>query len=187
MKTSIKYIAALVVVIAIALMFWNNQSTAHAQSPCKSFEAIGQMLIPTTKPLETGHRWGGDVYIKMGDEYLQGLISGDDGQVVRQPNTGHGRGGLYIIGFNCTPDTPHWTCAETIRITVLNSIFGPTAPIYDQYQGNSAYFDGGTGRFQYATGNVRLSGPYIVWNTGGTPPRTGRFNPEINGQICGVE
>ncbi len=188
MRTTIKYIAGLVAVIAIALLFRADINSVQAQAPCQSFEALGQMIIPTQQPLETGHRWGGQIYIKMGDEYLQGLISGDDGQVVRQPNTGHGRGGLYIIGFNCTAGTPHWTCAETIRIAVPNSIFGPTAPIYDQYQGNSAYFDGGTGRFEYATGNITLNGPYIVWNTpGGPTPRTGRFNPELKGHICGVE
>ncbi len=177
----------LISLTALALLFWSGANSIQAQAPCQSFEAVGQMLIPTTKPLETGHRWGGDVYIKMGDEYLQGLFWGDDGVVVRQPNTGHVSDGVYIIGFNCTPGTPHWTCTETIRIDVTNSIFGATAPIYDQYQGNSAYFNGGTGRFQYATGNVTLSGPYIVWNTGGTPPRNGRFNPEIKGHICGVE
>ena len=187
MKISIRNFAGLIAVIAIALLFWAYTNSTRAQAPCKSFDALGQMIIPTTNPLETGHRWGGQIYIKMGDEYLQGLTSGDDGEVVRLPNTGHGKGGLYIIGFNCTPGTPHWTCAETIRIEVPNSIFGATAPIYDQYQGNSAYINGGTGRFQYATGNVTLNGPYIVWNTGGTPPRTGRFNPEINGNICGVE
>lgn len=187
MKTIIKYFGGLIGVIAISFSFWANISSTPAQAPCRSFEALGQMLIPTTRPLETGHRWGGDIYIKMGDEYLQGLISGDDGEVVRQPNTGHGKGGLYLIGFNCTAGTPHWTCAETLRIAVPNSIFGSTAPIYDQYQGNSAYFDGGTGRFQYATGNITVNGPYIVWNTGGTPPRTGRFNPELNGHICGIE
>lgn len=148
------------------------------------------MLIPTTKPLETGHRWGGDIYIKMDDEYLQGLISGEDGTVVRQPNTGHGSDGLYVIGFNCLPPAEGtvWTCSSKIRIVVPNSIFGPTAPIYDQYQGNSAYFDGGTGRFQYTYGNLTFRGPYIVWNTNlPKPPRTGRFNPELKGHICGVE
>lgn len=188
MKLSIKMVLGLTAVLAIALIFWFSQSSTQAQAPCQSFDALGQMLIPTQQPLETGHRWGGQIYIKMGDEYLQGLISGDDGEVVRLPNTGHGKHGLYIIGFNCTAGTPHWTCAETINIKVPNSIFGATAPIYDQYQGNSAYFDGGTGRFQYATGNITLNGPYIVWNTpGGPTPRTGRFNPELKGNICGVE
>ena len=187
MRLSIKIVSGFVATAAIALLIWFSTGPAQAQPDCVSFDALGQMIIPTTNPLETGHRWGGQVYIKMGDEYLQGLISGDDGTVVRQPNTGHGKHGLYIIGFNCIAGTPHWTCSDTINIEVPNSIFGPTAPIYDQYQGNSAYFDGGTGRFQYAYGNVTLNGPYIVWNTGGTPPRTGRFNPEINGHICGVE
>jgi hypothetical protein len=150
MKTSIRHFASIAAAITIALAFGAQTVSVRAQSPCRSFEAIGQMLIPTTKPLETGHRWGGDIYIKMGNEYLQGLISGEDGEVVRQPNTGHGSDGLYLIGFGCVAGTPHWTCTDTIRITVPNSIFGPTAPIYDQYQGNSAYFDGGTGRFAAA-------------------------------------
>jgi hypothetical protein len=185
MKKTLRYIAGLIVAASVVFAF--GVPAVRAQSPCRTFEGIGQMLIPTTTPLETGHRWGGDVYLKMGDEYLQGLISGEDGTVVRQPNLGHGTDGLYIIGFGCVPGTPHWTCTDTIRIAVPNSIFGPTAPIFDQYQGNSAYFDGGTGRFQYASGGLTFGGPYIVWNTGGTPPRTGRFNPELKGHICGVE
>ena len=187
MKREITIVLGLIATLAMDLYLGSGFGLVQAQSTCESFDALGQLIIPTTNPLETGHRWGGQVYIKMGDEYLQGLISGDDGTVVRQPNTGHGRDGLYIIGFNCVAGTPHWTCTDTINIQVPNSIFGPTAPIYDQYQGNSAYFSGGTGRFQYAYGDVTFNGPYIVWNTGGTPPRTGRFNPEINGHICGVE
>ena len=187
MKFPIKFLVGLIASMAVTLILWSNTGSTQAQSACKSFDALGQLIIPTTNPLETGHRWGGQIYIKMDDEYLQGLISGDDGVVVRKTNLGHGTDGLYIIGFNCVTGTPHWTCTDTINIEVPNSIFGATAPIYDQYQGNSAYFNGGTGRFENAFGDITFSGPYIVWNTGGTPPRTGRFNPEMNGQICGVE
>lgn len=186
MRTSIKFICIFIATVAISLLIWTGIGPIQAQSNCASFDALGQMLIPTTQPLAVGHRWGGDVYIKMGDEYLRGLISGDDGTVVRMPNTGRGKDGLYIIGFDCVPGTPTWTCSDTINIEVPNSIFGPGAPIYDQYQGNSAYFNGGTGRFEFVTGQTTFGGPYIVWNTGGTPPRNGRFNPEMNGQICGV-
>ena len=186
MKFSIGITMGLFTVFVLGLLLWPDSNEAQAQASCKSFDALGQLIIPTTNPLAIGHRWGGQIYIKMGDEYLQGLISGDDGTVVRQPNTGHGKDGLYIIGFNCVSGTP-WTCTDTINLEVPNSIFGPAAPIYDQYQGNSAYFNGGTGRFQDAYGNVSFSGPYIVWNTGGTPPKTGRFNPELNGHICGIE
>lgn len=187
MKLSYRSILGLTGVLVIALFFSSDMATQKAQAPCETFDAIGQMLIPTAQPLAAGHRWGGEVYIKMGDEYLRGLISGDDGTVVRMPNTGHGKDGLYIIGFDCVPGTPAWTCSDTINIEVPNSIFGAVAPIYDQYQGNSAYFNGGTGRFEFVTGQTTLRGPYIVWNTGGTPPRNGRFNPEMNGRICGVE
>ena len=187
MKLPIRFLIVLLAATAVALVTWTNARSAKAQEACKSFDALGQLIIPTTNPLATGHRWGGQIYIKMGDEYLQGLISGDDGTVVRKPNLGHGTDGMYIIGINCVFGTPHWTCTDTININVPNSVFGPSAPIYDQYQGNSAYFNGGTGRFQNASGDITFRGPYIVWNTGGTPPRTGRFNPELNGNICGVE
>jgi hypothetical protein len=189
MKTSIRHFTGLIAVIAISLLIWTYTNSTQAQeAPCTSFDALAQEVIPTSNPLETGHRWGGQIYVKMGEEYLQGYISGDDGTVVRQPNTGHGKDGLTVIGFNCTPGTPHWECTDKIFISVPNSIFGATAPIYDRYQGNSAYFNGGTGRFEYATGNLTINGPYIVWNTpGGPTPRTGRFNPEINGRICGVQ
>ena len=174
MRLSIKFFSVLVAVAAISFLIWPSAGPSQAQSNCTSFEALGQMLIPTTQPLGAGHRWGGNVYIKMGDEYLRGLISGEDGTVVRQPNTGHGKNGLYIIGFDCVAGTPTWTCTDTINIEVPNSIFGPGAPIFDQYQGNSAYINGGTGRFEFATGNTTVSGPYIVWPTGGTPPFNAR-------------
>jgi hypothetical protein len=187
MTLSIRNISALVATSAIALLIWYGTGTTQAQSSCASFDGLGQMLIPTTKPLALGHRWGGDIYLKIGDEYLRGLISGEDGTVVRGPNTGHGKHGVYIIGFDCVAGNPTWTCADTIRIAVPNSIFGPGAPIFGQYQGNAAYIDGGTGRFEFVTGNTTFNGPYIVWATGATPPFNGRFNPEMSGQICGVE
>jgi hypothetical protein len=190
MKLSIRFLIVLIAVITITLIISLNTGSTQAQNSCKSFDAVGQLIIPTTNPLVAGYKWGGNVYVKMGEEYLQGLISGDDGLTVRQHNVGHATGGLYTIGFNCVgpvPGSTVWTCTDTIKIDVPNSIFGPGAPIFDQYQGNSAYFDGGTGRFASATGDITFRGPYIVWNTGGTPPRNGRFNPEINGTICGVE
>lgn len=187
MRLSIRIVSGLVATAAITLLIWSSTGPTQAQTSCTSFEGLGQMIIPTTNPLGVGHRWGGNVYIKMGDEYLRGLISGEDGTVVRGPNTGHGKDGLYIIGFDCVAGTPTWTCADTINVEVPNSIFGPSAPVFDQYQGNSAYIDGGTGRFEFATGNTTFSGPYIVWATGATPPFNGRFNPEMHGQICGVE
>lgn len=104
----------------------------------------------------------------MGDEYLRGLISGEDGTVVRQPNTGHGRDGRTVIGFNCVPGMPTWTCAETIELAVPKfDLRSRCANLRTRYQGNSAYINGGTGRFEYATGNITISGPYIVWATGG--------------------
>lgn len=188
MRGVISVVLALFVATAASILIWSNVGSTQAQSNCKSFDALGQMVIPTTKPLAPGHRWGGNIYIKMGDQYLHdGLISGEDGTVVRRPNTGHGKDGLYIIGFDCVAGTTNWMCADTINIAVPNAIFGPAAPVFDQYQGNSAYINGGTGRFENASGNITFSGPYIVWATGSMPPFNGRFNPEMNGQICGVE
>lgn len=187
MRSYIKIFSVLVATIAMSLVIWSGTESVQAQSDCESFDALGQMIIPTTNPLAAGHRWGGNIYIKMGDEYLRGLISGEDGTVVRHPNTGHGRGGRYVIGFNCVPGTPAWTCEETIELTVPNSIFGPGAPIFSRDQANSAFISGGTGRFEYASGNLTNSGPYIVWATGGTPPFNGRYNPEMHGHICGVD
>ena len=182
-----RFAAGLSTLAVIAVLLSLSTYPVIAQEYCNTFEAIGQLNIPTSNPLETGHRWGGQIFIKMGDEYLQGLISGDDGLVVRKSNLGHGSDGLYIIGFNCTAGTPHWTCTDTINIRVPNSVFGASAPIFDQFQANSAYFDGGSGRYANVAGNTTFSGPYIVWATGSVPPFNGRFNPEFHGQICGVD
>lgn len=182
-----RFVSGLAALLAIAVLLSLSTVSTRAQDYCNTFQAIGQLIIPTTNPLAPGHRWGGQIYIKMGDEFLLGLISGEDGQVVRKPNLGHGSDGLYIIGFNCTTGSPNWTCTDTINVRVPNSVFGGTAPIFDQFQANSAYFDGGTGRFANATGNTNFRGPYIVWPTGGMPPFNGRFNPEFFGQICGVD
>ena len=155
MKLPVRFVLGLVAVVAITLIVSLNTDSARAQESCKSFDAIGQLIIPTTNPLVAGNKWGGNVYVKIGDEYLRGLISGDDGVTVRKSNLGHATGGLYTIGFDCVAPGPGqtvWTCTDSIRIEVPNSIFGPGAPIYDQYQGNSAYINGGTGRFEFATG-----------------------------------
>src|SRR5512133_3026403 len=100
MKISLRLLIAFIAVTAVTIAIGPSTRSAQAQSPCKSFDAIGQMLIPTSQPLAVGHKWGGQIYIKMDDAYLQGLISGEDGTVVRTPNTGHGKDGLYIVGFN---------------------------------------------------------------------------------------
>jgi hypothetical protein len=194
MKLPLKVVLGLIAIAALALIFWPDMNTTQAQEPCKSFDAVGQLNLFVENPLPDGSVWGGQVYVKMGDEFLRGLISGEDGDVVDpnpQNNRRHGgmpTPGMTFLGFNCGggtyPDVS--LCNDTIHIEVPNSIFGAKGPGFNQYQGNSAYINGGTGRFENATGNVTLSGPYINWKPA-VGNRIGAYNPEFNGHICGVE
>ena len=60
-----------------------------------------------------------------------------------------------------------------------------TGSVSGDYKG-AAKIVQGTGRFENASGNLDWAGPFIVWSPDGEN-FYGRFNPDIRGNICGVQ
>ncbi len=200
MKHAITIVFGIAIAVAISMLIWPN-STAQAQSGCKSFQAIGHAVLPSGTPLgltmpdgSSGDEWGGPAYAVLGSEFLVGVMSGNDGSYPPHPHVGQGRGGSYTLGFNCIPpgqpgnSTPYYLCADTLTYAVPNAVWpvtlvDPSASIgFGHYIGNSAKIAGGTGRFQGASGNLNASGPFIF----GPAFPVGRFSADISGNVCGV-
>jgi hypothetical protein len=153
-----------------------------------SFEAIAQAALPSSTPLfKTFDLWGGPVYGMLGSDVIpQGALSGNDGVDTWHKTVGIGRGGSYTI---CT-DYP--ICSDTFTYEVPNAVF-PAPPGQGglmRYSGNTAKIVQGTGRFQYATGNLNVSGPAIAWpdsNPGNPIGALGRWNASLPGKVCGID
>lgn len=186
MKLPIKVILGIIVVVTITSLFWPGFGAVQAQSSCKSFKAIAQATLPTSTRLAATDKWGGPLYAKLDDEFLLGIMSGNDGVVVRHGSIGEGSDGSYTIGFNCTSG-PLYSCTDTMTVAVPNSVFPTPPPVFGDFHANTARVAGGTGRFEFASGNLNFGGPFIVWAVAGTPPFNGRFNAELSGDICGIE
>jgi len=190
MKRTFTITLGLIAASAIALFFWPDHRSVQAQSGCKSFDALAQATLPTTRKLASTDKWGGPLFAKLGDELLPyGILSGNDGDKVQHGNIAQGINGKYVIGFNCTEPTtenPYWSCTDKLNVEVPISVFDSPPPLFGKYNGNTARVNGGTGRFANAYGNLNYSGSYTVWNT--TPQvDKGRFNADISGNICGIE
>lgn len=163
---------------------------ARAQQSCTDIRGIIQATLPSSYPLapETDV-WGGPIYFTLGGEFLVGGASGNDGG-----ESQHGaRGGRYQ-GYLCSPDLPGALgfpppCQDSFTYEVANSVFGfvPGKVGLGDYKGNTAKIISGTGRFQGASGNLNVAGPYILWNDSTSPfGVSGRWNGEFSGKICGI-
>lgn len=177
---TVVFIAAIVSFLIPAL-----GSKAQAQQNCPSFQAIlqGRFPLEAPLPLRDGDGWGGNVYGFLGDEPLVGIYSGDDGTVSWHKWVGMGKGGTYKFAFGPLDNNNTFTIVAT-QATFPNppGIF----PSGGMYQANWKIAQG-TGRFQYATGNMFAKGPYIVSTTDNWATVFGRWNAEITGNICGVQ
>jgi hypothetical protein len=92
--------------------------------------------------------------------------------------TGKGTNGSYTFVFG----------ADTFVVEIAHAAwpFPPGKAGLGYYRGQGKII-GGTGRFQNAWGNIDWEGPFIVWTPDGGVTWVGRFNPEIRGNICGVQ
>jgi hypothetical protein len=150
---------------------------AQAQQGCTEFRAIAQATLPTPHPMKADDTWGGDVYGTLGGQFLSGIFSGNDGNQSWQGAGGTGKDGSYTFVFG----------SDSFTMEVHAAFGFPPGKVgLGDYRGSAKIVPGtGTGRFQYASGNLEWAGPFIVWSQGEN--FYGRFNAEIRGNICGVE
>jgi hypothetical protein len=171
--------------VAVGTLLWPGPPSVQAQpSGCKSFQAIAQETLPTSTPLADKDVWGGPLFGMLGADLFVGVTSGNDGDEKWHGANGQGRVGSYTV---CA-DYPD--CRDTFTYLAKNSVFTspPGKNGIGRYVGNSATIVGGTGKFQYASGNLNVAGPFIVWPDTTSPfSFSGRWNGEISGTICGIQ
>lgn len=174
----------------LALWFASG-SDAQAQSDCRSFQAVAQAALPSSTPLaaQTGVAdvWGGPFSGILAEEFVQGVLSGNDGAKSQDPDIGIARGGQYTVGVGCTTKDGVLSCTDTFTYEVPVAVY-TRPPGFGHYTGDSAKIVRGTGRFQAATGNLNISGAFIAWPDPASPRgASGRWNAKIIGQLCGVQ
>jgi hypothetical protein len=187
MKHAITVSSGLILAVAIAMVLWPGPA-ARADPGCKSFQAIVQASVPSSTPLGlVKDVWGGPLYGVLGDEYLVGVMSGNDGVRESNANIGQKREGSYTLGFGCHAGAGKYECTDTITYEVANAVYTPP-PAFGRYIGNAVKIVSGTGRFQFASGNLNVNGSFIAWLDSSSPFKlSGRWNPEISGFVCGVQ
>lgn len=175
-----KTIIALTFVFAIAVAAFllpALRPRAQAQQACTEFRALGHGTLPTTHPLSPDDTWGADVWGTLGGQFVSGFVTGNDGNTFGHGVTGMGTSGSYTYVFG----------TDTFVVEIAHAAwpFPPGKLGLGYYRGAGKVVQG-TGRFHNASGNVDWEGPFIVWTPDGEN-YYGRFNPEIRGNVCGVE
>lgn len=189
MKRNVFAVTSVLVLAAAAILLISFAPPAHAQQSCTAFRGIAQATLPTSYPILPSDIWGGPIYASLGGEILLGGLAGNDGD----PSRHGGKAGAYRVDL-CPappPGAPVFplTCTDSFTYEVTNAVFGfaPGKAGLGNYIGNSAKIISGTGRFLDASGNLNISGPYILWPDSSSPfTVSGRWNGEFSGTICGV-
>ena len=187
-----KSVLAMTSVLAFAvgaILLIASSPQVQAQQSCMAFRGIAQTTLPTSYPILPTDVWGGPIYASLGGEVLLGGLAGNDGD----PSRHGGRAGTYRVDL-CPAPPPGapivpLTCSDSFTYEVTNAVFGfaPGKAGLGNYIGNSAKIVSGTGRFLNASGNLNISGPYILWPDSASPfTVSGRWNGEFSGTICGV-
>jgi hypothetical protein len=185
MRRTIAVVLRLVFVLAIGTFLGPDLEPVQAQpNGCRAFQAIAQATLPTSTPLIPADVWGGPLYGMLGDELFVGVFSGNDGDEKWRGAIGQGKGGSYTVCVG------YPTCSDSFTYEVRNAVF-PSPPGkggIGRYNGNTARIVQGTGRLQYASGSLNVTGPYIAWPDVASPfGFSGRWNVEIAGNICGIQ
>jgi len=184
MKREASHFFIIVFAVAVAALLCPAPSL-QAQQNCPSFHALLQyQLLNFDLLLRPGDDWGGYFYGYLGQEFLHGNGSGNDGTVTWHQHIGMGKGGSQFFDFGYDNDGNHNTFTT---FSTQGTFPNPPGqfPVGGTYQG-AHKIAAGTGRFANASGNLFIKGPYVVWDLDKALPQ-GRFNAEITGNICGVE
>ena len=170
--------------VAALVLLFVVPSVLLAQETCLNIRMIGQARLPAPELLRENDSWGGEVVAMITGEPgpLLGKFSGTDGDVIWRRVIGMGKDGSYRFDFGE---------AGTFTTHVTNAVY-PITPAklgFGYYQAAHKIAEG-TGRFQYATGNLLIAGTYLAWPLGDpndpNTPWTGRWNPDISGKICNI-
>jgi hypothetical protein len=177
--------------ISIRVMPWPARGQAQTDLECKSFQAIAQAVLPSSTPFAPPEAnkdvWGGPLFGMLGTEFVVGVLSGNDGEKSANGNIGQGLRGSYTVGFNCTELGGIYTCADTFTYEVPIAVW-TRPPGFGRYVGSTARIVAGTGRFQSASGYLTVYGIFGGWpDAASRIGMSGRWNPEISGQVCGVQ
>jgi hypothetical protein len=149
----------------------------HAQPGCATLRALGHGVLPTNHPINVEtDTWGGDVWATLGSEFLTGYFSGNDGTYFGHQNANQARDGQYVFVFGAD--------SFTFQVAQATFNFPPGKAGFGQYRGYGSIV-AGTGRFQYASGNIDWEAPFIAWSPDGIN-LDGRANFTIRGTICGI-
>lgn len=196
MKRTLFMTLGFIVALAVGgLLLPTLGSQANAGSNCKSFAALGHAVLTSSTPLALTDTWGGPIFIMLQDQFLglTSVLSGNDGEEIWRQHMGAGKGGSYTVGVNCSaPSAPGglYFCPDTFTYEVPKAVF-PSPPGQAGimfYMGNTAKIVGGTGKFYGASGNLNVRGPAIAWvDPASSIGFSGRWSPEISGNICGIQ
>jgi len=156
-------------------------SQAHAQQACATVRILVDEVLPAAHPIDPlNDTWGGDFWGTVGGEFVSGYMSGNDGTYFNHQNSNQARNGHDKFVFGAGADTFTYEIAEA----TFN--FPPGKAAFGQYKGHGN-IEAGTGRFQYATGNLNLEGPFIVWLGPDETTLNGRASLMLTGTICGIQ
>ena len=183
LKMLVSVLGALAVTVATLLPLPTVGPKAQAQQSCLSFHALLQARLFPDDLLRPDDAWGGDIAAYLGQEFLHGYASMNDGSETwrRWVGMGSETSNLYDFGNG-----------NTLIVSSIHSTF-PTPPghgssattIVGQYQASGKIMSG-TGRFQNASGTLNISGPWLAYDLDKPLPH-GRWNGEVNGNVCGVQ
>jgi hypothetical protein len=164
-------------------------TSAWGQDNCVAGRAVGQAYLGFETPLNEGDTWGGGMYLTLGgQEFLEGIFSGQDGTDVWNGQNGlmgKGKGGSYTFAFNQRDDGSY---ADSFTTQVTNAVFpNPPGKVGFGYYQAAHKIVSGTGRFRNASGNIVVAGTYVFFPWAGGNAFGGRWNPDVSGKICSVD
>jgi hypothetical protein len=164
-------------------------SEVQAQQNCKAFHGFVQGRLPTANPFAETDVWGGPVFVNLDGAFLQGGFSGNDGTEYPHGPVSIFKGGEYKL---CLTSASAWggpnDCSDSFTYKVSQAIvIWPTGKFLGSYKG-TANIVKGTNRFASASGQLEVSGPFIVWEDSNSVfGVSGRWDGDISGRVCGVQ
>lgn len=179
MRTSHFAFILLLVLSGTAVFLVAPAQTVQAQQACPQFHALIQAELFPENPVREGDVWGGPVYAYIGEQVLIGRYSGNSGI----PSS-HGVSNTGVSGS----DAFDFGNGDVFIATARHDSF-PMPPSLVRVGGTYRAADKlteGKGRFQNASGNLSVSGPFVLWDLDKPLPR-GRWNGVVDGSICGIQ